>query len=70
MFEAKLRLEKGENDFSNWFETALGEKDLAKRISKLDPYTHTMEGLREKMIRLIESAIAHKAARVQQAGES
>jgi hypothetical protein len=64
MFEARLRLEKGENDFSNWFETALGEKDLAKRISKLDPYTHTMEGLREKMIRLIEAAISQKAAQV------
>ncbi len=54
MFEAKLRLEKGTNDFSVWLEKALGEKDLAKKIARLDPYTHTMEGLREKIIRLIE----------------
>src|SRR3989338_66211 len=50
MFEARLRLEKGANDFSLWFETALGEKDLAKKISRLDPYTYTGEGLRAKII--------------------
>ncbi|MBI4387543.1 MAG: hypothetical protein HY582_00670 [Candidatus Omnitrophica bacterium] len=54
MFEARLRLEKGTNDFSLWFETSLKEKELAKKIERLDPYTHTMEGLRGKMIQLIE----------------
>lgn len=57
MFEARIRLEKGVNDFSVWLETALGEKALAKKIAALDPYTHTMEGLREKIIRLIESRL-------------
>jgi dCMP deaminase len=50
MFEAKLRLEKGENDFSLWLDTAVGEKELARKISRLDPYTYTMESLREKII--------------------
>ncbi len=57
MFEAKLRLEKGMNDFSLWFENSLKEKDLATRIERLDPYTHTMEGLRDKIIGLINSRL-------------
>jgi hypothetical protein len=54
MFEARLRLEKGNNDFSLWLATALGEKDLADRISKLDPYNYTIEGLRSRILQLIE----------------
>jgi len=61
MFESKLRLEKGKNDFSLWLETALGETELAKKIERLDPYTHTMEGLRERIIRLIENRLAKEA---------
>lgn len=58
MFEAKLRLEKETNDFSLWLEMELGEKELARKISKLDPYTHTMEGLRKKIIGFIRSSMA------------
>lgn len=54
MFEARLRLERGKNDFSLWLETSLGEAELARRIERLDPYTHTMEGLREKIVLLVE----------------
>lgn len=61
MFEARLRLKRGTNDFSVWFENALGEAELAKKISKLDPYTHTMEGLREKILLLVEERMAKHA---------
>ena len=54
IFESRLRLEKPTNDFSNWLEENLGEKTLAEQIKKLDPYTHTMEGLRKRLIFLIE----------------
>ena len=57
MFEARIRLEKGTNDFSFWLE-GLGEKELAQKIARLDPYTHTMEGLRGKVIQLAESRLA------------
>ncbi|MDD5259182.1 MAG: DUF5752 family protein [bacterium] len=57
IFESRLRLGKKENDFSNWLEHALLEKELAGKISRLDPYTHTMEELREAIIRLIEKEI-------------
>jgi hypothetical protein len=49
VFEAKLHLEKGENDFSNWFEE-IGENELAQEINRMDPYTVTLEGLRKKII--------------------
>lgn len=52
MFESRLHLEKGDNDFSVWF-SAMGREKLAQDIARLDPYTITMEGLRLKIIRLV-----------------
>ena len=49
MFDAKLRLERGENDFSTWF-ASLGLTDLAKEMQSLDPYTYTLEGLRKRIM--------------------
>ncbi len=57
VFEAKLRLEKGINDFSYWIDTSCGEPALAKQLARLDPYTYTLEGLRTKIISLIEASI-------------
>ena len=53
IFDAKLRLERGENDFSLWFDTN-GRKTLAEEMRKLDPYTHTLEGLRRRIIVLVK----------------
>ena len=58
IFEARLRLEKKTNDFSNWIENAIGDKKLADRISSFDPYTQTLEDLRKTLIRIIERKIA------------
>ncbi|HAX61305.1 MAG TPA: hypothetical protein DCX95_01920 [Elusimicrobia bacterium] len=57
IFEARLRLEKGDNDFSNWLEDELKENELAKVISNLDPYTQTLESLRQKIIYLMEKRL-------------
>jgi len=54
MFEARLRLERGTNDFSNWLESELDEKSLALSISRLDPYTQTLENLRAQILKLTE----------------
>lgn len=56
IFEARLRLQKGTNDFSHWLEESLGEKELAGQIARLDPYTHTMEGLRQKICEFIRKS--------------
>jgi len=57
MFEARLRIGRGTNDFSNWFEDSLSENKLANKIASLDPYTHTMESLRFSLVKLIEKRI-------------
>ena len=54
IFEARLRLEKGSNDFSNWIENSIGNKALADEISAFDPYTYTLEGLRNRLVKMIE----------------
>ncbi|HEY4613044.1 MAG TPA: DUF5752 family protein [Bacteroidota bacterium] len=54
IFEAKLRLEKGENDFSRWFRDQ-GKIELADKVTRLDPYTYTLEGLRNKLLQLVET---------------
>jgi len=57
IFEARLRLERQTNDFSNWIETSLGGKELANRIARLDPYTRTLEDLRNALIEMIKETI-------------
>ncbi|HDN85779.1 MAG: hypothetical protein DRP81_01390 [Candidatus Omnitrophota bacterium] len=52
IFEARVRLKKADNDFSCWLRD-LGYKELAEKISKIDPYTHTLEGLRQKIINFV-----------------
>jgi len=57
VFEAKLRLEKGVNDFSYWIDTSCAEPALAEKLARFDPYTYTLEGLRKKIIGLIETRL-------------
>ncbi len=59
-FDARLRLERGENDFSEWLRSALGEQALAAAIARLDPYTHTMDGLRKEVVRLVRRRLAEQ----------
>ncbi|MDD2702491.1 MAG: DUF5752 family protein [Candidatus Omnitrophica bacterium] len=58
IFEARLRLEKGHNDFSNWIDSVIGDKELADEISRFDPYSHTLDGLRSVLVKMIENRIA------------
>lgn len=54
MFDARLRLDQEENDFSRWF-LDLGYKHLAEQVSRLDPYSYTLEGLRKSIIKLVDT---------------
>jgi len=53
IFEARLRLEKGVNDFSFWTGTSARAPEVANKIAALDPYSFTMEGLRRKIINIV-----------------
>ncbi|MGQ9617569.1 MAG: DUF5752 family protein [Candidatus Aminicenantia bacterium] len=59
IFESRLRLEKGEDDFSNWFES-LGFKEIARELSSFDPYTITLEGLRRKIIETVRNHLKER----------
>ncbi len=52
IYDAKLRLGSGENDFSRWFK-GLGKPVLAEEVTRLDPYTYTLEGLRKRLMVLV-----------------
>src|SRR3970040_407113 len=53
-YEARVRLGGGVDDFSKWFEDALGRKKLAEKIRSIDPFMHSVEGIREHMVEAIE----------------
>lgn len=54
MYESRLRLGRGQNDFSTWLINSMDEPELAAEIARIDPYTYTLEGLRLTLIRSIE----------------
>lgn len=58
IFEARLRLERGNNDFSKWL-ADMGETQLALEISRLDPYTITLEGLRRELVQKVSRYVQH-----------
>jgi hypothetical protein len=53
MFDSKLRLGKNENDFSCWCDD-LGYVELSSHLRRLDPYAHSLEGLRKRIITLVD----------------
>jgi len=57
VFESRLRLGRGLNDFTIWLQDSLEEAELGEQIARLDPYTYTLEGLRSAFIQLIEKRI-------------
>lgn len=56
VFNARLRLEKGINDFSRWIGDSLGYPKLAAGLEHFDPYTYTLEGLRQHIIDIIKNS--------------
>ncbi|MGD9764162.1 MAG: DUF5752 family protein [Candidatus Binatia bacterium] len=68
LFDARLRLERGDNDFSEWLKLALGEVALAEAIARLDPYTYTMDGLRNEIVRLVRRRVEENQRRASEAG--
>jgi hypothetical protein len=55
---SRLRLHLSTNDFSLWLGTQLGLEALARRISRIDIYTNTLHGVRDRLLELIDQEIA------------
>jgi small-conductance mechanosensitive channel len=57
VYESRLRLGRGLNDFSLWLQNSMDEPELAAEIGRVDPYTYTLEGLRSALIWLIDKRV-------------
>ncbi len=55
--EARLRLHRMSNDFSQWLEEELGLEQAAEAIERIDIYTNTMEGVRRQIAGIIQKAL-------------
>ena len=55
--EARLRLHRMSNDFSNWLEEEVGLSQAAESIERIDIYTNTMEGVRQQIATIVEQAL-------------
>ena len=56
-YEARIRLGRGNDDFSRWFEDTLGEKDLAGKIRAVDPLMYTVEQIRTFIAGLVGETV-------------
>ena len=52
-FEARLRLGRKTNDFSDWIKFNFKDEKLARQIEALDQYLYTMDELRDQIIKLV-----------------
>ena len=59
--EARLRLKLNSNDFSVWLEEELDLGTLADRLNRIDIYTSTLQDVRSKILRIIETALGRVA---------
>jgi hypothetical protein len=55
--EARLRLQRMTNDFSNWLEREVGLAQAAESIEHIDIYTNTMEDVRRQIARIITQVL-------------
>lgn len=55
VFEARLRPPYGVDDFSHWFKTNFNDERIGRELSRLDPYSYTLESLRQRITSIIES---------------
>jgi hypothetical protein len=56
--EARLRLHRMSNDFSQWLEKAVGLAEAAEEIERIDIYANTMEGVRREIARIVSQAMS------------
>lgn len=55
--EARLRLHRMSNDFSQWLEEEVGLAEPADAIERIDIYANTMEGVRRQIARIVSQAM-------------
>lgn len=56
--EARLRLKLMSNDFSQWLLDDMGLTETARALNRIDIYTGTLEDVRQKIVKIVERAMA------------
>lgn len=59
-FEAIIRLGRKKNDFARWIEDQLQLPGLAQRVSQIDTYMISLEGIRHRMIQLCDQELEQR----------
>lgn len=59
--EARLRLHRMSNDFSQWLEEEVGVPEAAESIERIDIYTHTMEGVRRQIAGIVAQVLREES---------
>lgn len=55
--EARLRIHRMSNDFSQWLEEEVGLQETADAIERIDFYTNTLEGVRRQIAGIVSQAM-------------
>jgi len=55
--EARLRLKLMSNDFSQWLYEDMGLTEAARQLNGIDIYTMTLEGVRNRIVRIVERSL-------------
>lgn len=56
-FEARTRLRKKDDDFSKWIIEVMKAPEISERLSNIDPFMSTLEGIRGHIIAILEEGI-------------
>jgi hypothetical protein len=57
-YDARIRLGSGVDDFSKWIDEVLENKELADKIRSIDPFMHSIEGIREHIMNFVEESVS------------
>lgn len=56
-FDARRRRGDGRDDFSAWLADSAGKEDLGRKIAAIDPFMHSIEGIREHIASAVEETV-------------
>jgi hypothetical protein len=65
LFEARVRMARQENDFSNWLRRELHLPDLADRVARINPYVGSLERVRSRLLTLVDEALEQNSGGAQ-----
>ena len=63
LFEARMRLNRREGDFSTWLREGLGMPELAEKVRAINPYLGSLERLRSKLLMVCDELLESRGDR-------